>query len=77
MLVEGFQRAFAADGIAEEHGYKVNDLLVAEAAASKAHPLSDGGRDILLPKIVHDQDDFSEPSWRRGNRLRRGLDGDG
>jgi len=77
VLVERFQRALATDRVSEKHGHKVNDLIVAEAAASKAHPLSDGEWDILLPKRVHDQDDFSEPSWRRGNRWRRDLDGDG
>jgi hypothetical protein len=36
-LVEGFQRLFAADGVAEEHRHKVDHFIAPEAAAGKAH----------------------------------------
>jgi len=62
-LVEGFQRAFATDRVAEEHDHKVDHLIVAEAAASEAHPLSDGRKNIVLPKVLYEQGDFAEPRW--------------
>src|SRR5712691_5759813 len=73
-LVEGFQRVFATDGVPEEHGHKVNHIVVAEAAAGKAHTLTDGGKDILLAKVLGHQGDFAEPGWRRGHGLGKGLD---
>src|SRR5258708_24646852 len=73
-LVEGFQRPFVTDGIAEEHGHKVNHVVVAEAATGKAHALTDGGKDTLLAKVLGHQGDFPEPGWRRGHGLARGLD---
>jgi hypothetical protein len=73
-LVEGFQRPFATDGVPEEHGLKVNHVVVAEAAAGKTHVLTDGGKVTLLAKVLGKQGDFAEPGWRRGHRLGRGLD---
>jgi hypothetical protein len=46
-LVEGFERPFATNGVPEEHGHKVNHVVVAEAAAGKAYVIADGGKDIL------------------------------
>jgi hypothetical protein len=67
MLVESFQRAFAADGIPEKHCHKVNHVVVAKAAASKAHTLTDLGQDLLLLKMLGQQDDFAKPGWRTGH----------
>jgi hypothetical protein len=66
MLVESLQGAFPADRIAEEHGHKVNHLILAETTTSKAHTLSDGGKHIVLTKTLCDQDDFPEPGGKRG-----------
>src|SRR5512135_168880 len=74
LLIELLQRAFAADGVAEEHGQKIDDLVVPETAAGQAHLGGDGRKDALLAKIGDDQRDFPEPGRRRGDRLRRGLD---
>src|SRR5437868_757850 len=30
---------------------------------SAAHPLSDGGKNIVLPKVLYEQGDFTEPGW--------------
>src|SRR5216684_7290122 len=73
-LIEPLQRAFAADGVAEEHGKKSDDLVVPETAAGQAHLRADGSKDALLAKIGDDQRDLPEPGRRRGDRLRRGLD---
>ena len=70
-LVEGFQRAFTADGIAEEDGEKVDDLVAPEAPPRKAHALTDGGQDTLLPKMLDDQRGFAKPRGRREDRLRK------
>ena len=37
LLIELLQRAFAADGVAEEYGKKIDDFVVPETAASQAH----------------------------------------
>lgn len=74
VLVEGFQRAFAADRIPEEHGHKVKHIVVAETATGKTHTLTDGGKHPLLTKVLNLQGDFAEPGWRTGYRLRCGLD---
>jgi hypothetical protein len=38
-LVEAFQRSFTTDGIAEEYGEKIDELVPSEATTSKAHLL--------------------------------------
>jgi hypothetical protein len=47
---------------------------VAEAAAGKAHTLTDLGQDLLLTKVLSQQGDFAKPGWRTGYRLRGRLD---
>ena len=49
-------------------------VVVAKAAAGKAHALTDSGKDTLLAKMPSQQGDFSKPGWRRGDRPRCGLD---
>ena len=56
-------RMAVEDSGIEKRGYKVNDLILTEATASKAHLLSDSGKDLVLTKILHDQGDFPEPGW--------------
>src|SRR5260221_2762509 len=51
-FVEDFQRAFTADGVAEEDREKVDDLVVPQAPPCKAHALTDGGKDALLTKML-------------------------
>ena len=50
-LVEGLQRAFSADGIAEEDRKKIDHLVVPEAPPRKAHLLADLGQDTVLAKM--------------------------
>jgi hypothetical protein len=73
-LVEGFERPFAEDFVPEEHGHKVNHLVVAEATPGKAHALTDGGKDT--PRGVGAGQSGQPRRTRvcRGYRLRRGLD---
>jgi hypothetical protein len=47
-FVKAFQRPFAADGIAEQHGDKINHLVTPEAATSKAHLLCNGCKHPLV-----------------------------
>jgi hypothetical protein len=54
-LVEGFECPFAADSVSEEHGHKVNHLVVAEATPGKAHALTDGGKDTLAVSVLGNQ----------------------
>src|SRR6266699_3154886 len=73
-FIEHLQRAFAADGVTEEHGQKIDDLIVPETAAGQAHLRAKGRKDSLLAKIGDDQRDLPEPGWRRGDSLLRCLD---
>ncbi len=59
-LIERFERALSAAGIAKPHGHKVDDVIVSEAAASKAHLLFYLGKHVLAPKIVGYQAHFLE-----------------
>ena len=47
-LIEGFQGAFAADCVADQHRHKVDDFVASEAAAGKANSLRDGVEDSPL-----------------------------
>jgi len=75
-LVERFQCALATDRVSEKHGQKVDHLILAETTASNVYLLSDGRKDILLPKVLYHQDTFPKPGWCGGHRLRGGLDDD-
>src|SRR6266516_255303 len=63
-LVEGFQRAFTADGIAKEDGEKVDHLILSEASSPKAHALTELRQDALLAQMLNDQHDFAKPRRR-------------
>src|SRR5437667_296552 len=64
-----WQSALPADGVAEEYGEKIDDFVVPEATASKAHLRADGRKDALFAKIGDDQCDLPEPGRGRGHRL--------
>lgn len=76
-LVEGFQRAFAANSVAEKDGHKVDDFVVPETTTGKADTLRDGVKDSLLAQVRNDENDFSKLGQRQWGCLRRGLDADG
>ena len=59
-IIEGFQGAFATDGIAEKERHKIDHLVVTETAAGKADALTDGFKGPLLAKMLDDQGDFLE-----------------
>ena len=75
-LVEVLQGPFAADGVAEEHGDKVDHLIAPEAPPGKAHLFGYGIEDSLSAKIVDDECGLPKPAGRRGHGLRRRLDSD-
>src|SRR2546421_3151602 len=54
-LVKDLQGRFAADGIAQQNGDKVNDLITSEAAAGKAHSVLNGSQYPLALQGVRDQ----------------------
>jgi hypothetical protein len=68
-FIERLQSAFAADGVTEEHGQKIDDFIVPETAASQAHLRADGRKDALLAKRGDEQRHLPEPGRRRGDRL--------
>jgi hypothetical protein len=76
-LVEGFQRAFATDGIADEDGDKINHVVMPEASTSKAYLFLDGGKHALVLHVLNNEGEFSEPTRRHWSRLSARLDIDG
>jgi hypothetical protein len=56
-LVECFQGPFATDGIPEEDGEKIDDLITPETPPRKAHTLIDLRQDIVLAQIPGEQRD--------------------
>jgi hypothetical protein len=60
-VVEGFQRAFATNGVTEEDRQKVNHLVVPKAPPRKAHTLTDGGQNTLRSEMLDDQSNFAKP----------------
>jgi hypothetical protein len=66
-LVKGFQRAFAADGIAEEHGHKIKRVVPSETLTGKVHLVFNSGKHALSVDVVNDQSDFPEPAGQGGN----------
>ena len=64
LLVKGFQRPFAADGIAEEHRDKIDHLVATEAATGKAHLLFNGSKRTLAFEVVSHHRHFPEPAGR-------------
>jgi len=73
LLIERLKRALAADGITEEDGQKIDDLVVPETAG-QVHLRTDGRKDALFAQIGDEQRDLPEPGGCRGDRLRRHLD---
>ena len=63
-LIEGFQRAFTADGVPQQDDYEVNELVLAEPAPGEAHPLLNCRQYTDVPKILRDHSDFSESGRR-------------
>ncbi len=58
MLIEALQCAFAAESVAQEHGQKIDDLVMPETAAGQTHLRTDGRKDALLAQIGDDQRDL-------------------
>src|SRR5579885_285554 len=63
-------------GVADEHGDKVNQFILAHPRPHKLHPLLDGvEKPIPLERMGHDSH-FSEPRWRAWRSHRIHLDVD-
>ncbi|MDQ2886624.1 MAG: hypothetical protein M3Y39_11125 [Chloroflexota bacterium] len=75
-LIERFQRAFAADGITQQHHDKVNEIVMAEPVPGEAHTLLKRRKYAQVPKIVRNHSHFTKPRGHGGNRLWSSLDGD-
>ncbi len=75
-LIEGFERAFGTDGVPQEHDDKVNEVILPEVTPGEARSLHNARKQALTFQKVCHHGHFAEPGWRRGNRLRRGLDVD-
>ena len=61
-FIEGFESAFATDGVAEKDRQKVDHLVVPKAPPCKAHALIDGSKDLLLAQVLDKKHDFPQPT---------------
>src|SRR5260221_7567024 len=66
--------ALSADGVAEEHRQKIDNLIAAKTLPRKAHLLVDQASNTVCVQMPADHDDFSKPRWSRDVGLRRRLD---
>src|SRR5260221_841292 len=73
-FIEGFEGAFATDGVAEDDRQKVDHLVVPKAPPCKTDALIDGSKDPLLAQVLDNKHHFPQPTGGRGDRLGRGLD---
>jgi len=69
--LSGLKRFFAYKDTSFFSSYqmKLDGLVGAEAAAGKAHALTESGKDTLLAQVLGSQGHFTEPGRRRGDRL--------
>ncbi len=61
-VVEGFEGAFATDGVAEEDRQKVDHLVVPKTPPCKADALIDGRKDPLLAQLLDNKHSFPQPT---------------
>jgi hypothetical protein len=64
VLIELLQPALAADGVGEEHGQKIDDLVVPATAAGQTHLRIESRKDALLAQIGDEQRSLPEPGRR-------------
>jgi len=57
-LIEGFQGAFTADGVAQQHDHKVDHVVMAEPTPGEAHLLLNRRKHAHVPKIVRGHGHF-------------------
>src|SRR5258708_13451468 len=75
-LVKPFQRRFATECIADEHRKEINDLILAEATSSEAHPFTERLKRAQMRQVVGNDSHLTKPRGEGRNRLRGGLDVD-
>lgn len=61
-LVECFQCLLTAYGVAEEHGEKIDDFVVPEAATCKAYLFSNLREQVSASKKLSDDHHLSKPA---------------
>lgn len=71
---EGFPRGFTTAGVPAEESEEVDDVVLPEAPARKAHALTDRRKHPLLAKRFDQESHVATPGGRRGNRRCRGVD---
>lgn len=59
-LIECFKRSLTTDRIPQQHGNKVENLVMPETATRKPHPLTDDVKHALAGKMVGDHGHFLE-----------------
>jgi hypothetical protein len=61
-FIEGFEGAFATDGVAEEDRQKVDHLVAPKAPPCKTDALIDGSKDPLLAQLLDKKHYFPQPT---------------
>src|SRR5260221_768593 len=75
-FVKGQQGGFTRKSIANQHGDKIDHVVLAKAGAGEAHPFCDGFQDTLVGENLSEGGHFSHPGSKRGPRFRGNLDRD-
>jgi hypothetical protein len=60
-LNEVGERAFSADGIANQHSEKIKRFIPAEASSHETDLMRESIKHLFLRQVASDDDDFSEP----------------
>ena len=75
-LIKGLEAGFTAEGIADEHGHKINQLIVIKASASKSHLCLDELHETICFEDLSHHGDCCEPTRRGRSRFWGNLDVD-
>ena len=75
-LVKCLQGRFAAEGIADYYGDKVDQLIGAHTCAGETYLLLDRFQETLMFQNLSKGCSFSHPGWDPWHRFRSNLNGD-
>jgi hypothetical protein len=75
--IKGLEAGFTAEGIADEHRDKVDQIVVIKPSASKSHLRFDEVHQTIRFEDLSHKSDFSEPTRRGGSGFWGNLDVDG
>ena len=63
-FIKSQERRFAGNHLADQHGDKIDEIVVTKAGTSEAHLLLDRSEDALVGENLCKGGDFSQPGRR-------------